>query len=516
MLTKDADVVVIGGGPAGAAFATMAARAGLRVHVLEGKEFPRHHIGESLLAMSMPLLETLGLVPRLDEAGFLPKTGAVFVWGERRQRVDLGFPEPRRAYQVRRAHFDLLLLDHARSCGAEIYAGQWAKLVETDSSGRVTAVVSDGEHGRTRHRARLTVDASGLFQFLPRKAGLPMDVSGPRRVALSGYYRGAGRITGDQATDIITEAARDGWLWFIPLDAETTSVGFVGDEEDLTAAPDEVLTRQIAATSLVRSLLEGAAPDGRTRLLRYTNHIVASPLWRDGRLLIGDTALFVDPLFSTGVHGALLGAVTAAAAVASHLVDGLGEEALADWYDATMRAHYHRVQTMVHLLYGINGRGSRFWASRDLSHLSPSDAEALAARLGPVSVPLFLAGHQAGSFDIPESLVPLLEEFATDPDPRAEVTGVRIALASGIEVKETFARRGDRVVPAVAVEDPRNRCPAVAIPAQESTAGLIRQLAAGPVPRQSWAGDPRLRRLVSVLHSCRLVVDATAVTSGVA
>ncbi|MGW4799686.1 NAD(P)/FAD-dependent oxidoreductase [Nonomuraea sp. NPDC004297] len=516
MITKEADVVVIGGGPAGSAFATMASRAGLTVDVLEGKEFPRHHIGESLLAMSMPLLETLGLVADLDEADFLPKTGAVFVWGERQQRVDLAMPRPHRAYQVRRAHFDLLLLDHAHTCGARVHTRQWVKSVETGENGRITAVVSDGEHGMIRHRARLTVDASGLFQFLPKKLGLPVDVSGPRRVALSGYYTGAARLTDDQATNIITEAARDGWLWFIPLDETTTSVGFVGDEEDLNARPDAMLTEQIATSSLVRDLLVGAAPAERTHLLRYTNHIAAGPMWRDGRLLIGDTALFVDPLFSTGVHGALLGAVTAAAAVVSHLADGMEEQALADWYDATMRTHYQRVQTMVHLLYGINGRGSRFWASRDLSALSASAADTMAAQLGPISVPLFLTGHHAGTLDIPETLVPLLEEFATAPDPHVEVPQARIALASGVEVLETFTRRGDRVVPALAVRDRRNRRPAVTVPVQESAAAFIRQLAAGPVVRGSWNRDPRLRRLVSVLHSSRLVVEDAGLNSGAA
>ncbi|MEV4017758.1 NAD(P)/FAD-dependent oxidoreductase [Nonomuraea angiospora] len=516
MLIKDADVVVIGGGPAGSAFATMASRAGLTVDVLEGKEFPRHHIGESLLAMSMPLLETLGLVPHLDEADFLPKTGAVFVWGERRQRVDLGMPEPHRAYQVRRAHFDLLLLEHARTCGARVHTSQWVKSVERGDDGRVSAVTSDGEHGAIRHRPRLTVDASGLFQFLPKKLGLGVDVSGPRRVALSGYYTGAGRLTGGQETDIITEAARDGWLWFIPLDGETTSVGFVGDEEDLSGAPDEMLAAQIATTGLVRDLVETATPTGRTHLLRYTNHIASGPLWQDGRLLIGDSALFVDPLFSTGVHGALFSAVTAAAAMVSHLVDGMEEQSLADWYDAAMRSHYHRVQTMVRLLYGINGRGSRFWASRDLSRLSHADAETMAAQLGPISVPLFLTGHRAGTLDLPETLVPLLEEFTTAPDPFAEVTGAGIALAPGVEVRGSFTRRGDRVLPALAVRDPRNRRPAVSIPEREPAAAFVRRLAAGPIERGTWSDDTRLRRLVSVLSSSRLVVEDTRVSSGAA
>src|SRR5437868_6041837 len=73
------DVIVIGGGPAGAAAATRLAQRGHRILLLEKEQFPRFHIGESMLPCAIPLIEQLGAMPRLEAANFLPKYAAEFV-----------------------------------------------------------------------------------------------------------------------------------------------------------------------------------------------------------------------------------------------------------------------------------------------------------------------------------------------------------------------------------------------------------------------------------------------------
>ncbi len=88
-----ADVVVIGGGPGGSTAATMLARKGPRVLLLERARFPRDHIGESLLPASMPVLQELGVLPAVQAAGFVEKWGATMTWGRQQEPWSWYFKE---------------------------------------------------------------------------------------------------------------------------------------------------------------------------------------------------------------------------------------------------------------------------------------------------------------------------------------------------------------------------------------------------------------------------------------
>src|ERR1700736_391251 len=118
------DVAIIGGGPAGSTAATLLARAGRRIIVIEREKFPRFHIGESLLPFSTKTFDRLGVREKLDRT-FLPKFGGEIVAACGSKGVKFyfkdGFQSRRdRAYQVTRSEFDQLLLDHSRENGAEV------------------------------------------------------------------------------------------------------------------------------------------------------------------------------------------------------------------------------------------------------------------------------------------------------------------------------------------------------------------------------------------------------------
>src|SRR5215467_9652583 len=120
------DVLVIGGGPGGSTIATLLAQHGLRVAVFEREPFPRFHIGESLLPANVPLFERLGCHAAIRQAGFLVKPGESFC-DEYEGRGVSTFTfqptpfQPAFAYNVVRASFDDVLLQHAENSGVTVY-----------------------------------------------------------------------------------------------------------------------------------------------------------------------------------------------------------------------------------------------------------------------------------------------------------------------------------------------------------------------------------------------------------
>src|ERR1700674_4859266 len=121
----DCDVIVVGGGPAGSAAAAWLVRAGRRVIVFERDQFPRFHIGESLLASVNDVLGAIGADDLVRQAGFPRKWGATFMTADGRVERFADFavaPDVRapQTWQVPRATFAHLLLRHAAASGADV------------------------------------------------------------------------------------------------------------------------------------------------------------------------------------------------------------------------------------------------------------------------------------------------------------------------------------------------------------------------------------------------------------
>ena len=174
----------------------MLARKGHQVDAAgTGAHFPRHHIGESLLPSSMPVLEELGVLPALQQAGFLRKWGATMVWGREKTPWSWYFRETNRkyphTYQVWRPHFDQLLLDNSRAHGVEVREGHTVREVVFED-GRAVGVRFTADDGveRVAH-ARFIVDASGQSALLGRQLDLRRWDPSFQNLAVYGYFAGA-------------------------------------------------------------------------------------------------------------------------------------------------------------------------------------------------------------------------------------------------------------------------------------------------------------------------------------
>lgn len=311
------DVAIIGGGPAGSTAATLLARAGRRVIVLEREKFPRFHIGESLLPSITSIFERLGVREKMD-AMFMPKYGGEIAaaCGSREVRFYFkdGFRSRHdRAYQVSRAEFDQMLLENSRANGAEVQEettvvklslGKEAVTLETTNASKAKATIA----------ARYLIDCSGRQTLVGNFLKLKRSYDNLQKFSIFAHYENVDRPEGIDGTLIRMIRGLDHWIWMIPLTPTKMSIGLVMDTAAFRAqklSPQEMLERSIEEQPLIADRMirsERVTPVQSAGDYSYSN----TQLYGERFLLAGDAAAFIDPVFSSGVYFAMMSAEKAA------------------------------------------------------------------------------------------------------------------------------------------------------------------------------------------------------------
>ena len=383
----DVDVIVIGGGPAGSSAAGFLAKKGFKVVVLEKERFPRYHIGESLLpSTTVGLLSKLGVADRVRDAGFVRKNGATFVWGKQTnpwsfvfyrtgpqddpvQRVGSSF----HAYQVERSVFDTILLDHAASLGADVHQGASVEGLDgVDDDLKVVALRSDSGPA---FRARYVVDASGRNSRVRTYFGTRHYDPLFKNLAVFRYFEGGKRQDGELAGNILTVAFNEGWFWYIPISAQRTSVGLVVardlyDRFKGTSAKS-LFDQMVQRAPIIADFLSDATPSTeppydvvRTEVDFSYSH---SQFAHNGIFLAGDSACFIDPLFSSGVHLATYAGYLAAEAIDSSESGRSSPDEALRTYESAYRREYAAYYRFLLAFYQMHGDpDSYFWAAHNI------------------------------------------------------------------------------------------------------------------------------------------------------
>lgn len=438
-----ADICVIGGGPAGSTFAARMAQLGHDVCLIERARFPRSHLGESLSPGVMPLLDTIGARAAVDAAGFRRVRSVLVKWDE-----DLkARQDPReQGLLVDRGPFDRLLLERARALGVRVLQPALIRERRRDEKGWSVRIEAEG---CTSHlRAAFLADASG------RSAGMHgcKRRTGCRTLALYAYWRGSNLPEQPRI-----EAGTEAWYWGVPLpDGSYNTLVFV-DVKHFRAARMGPLAAYFLEL-LDRSGLMAGCHDARligpvraTDATPYLDEESVTPL----SIKVGEAALAIDPLSSSGVQKAVQIAL-AGAIVCNTVLRKPGASAAAlRFYQQNLADASERHSRWAAAHYGSVAMrsGGKFWQDR-------------ASRI--------------------EALSPSLPQDALSAD---ALCAARVELSRELEFVDLPCIEGDFVTVKPALRHPRLEGPVAYLGGWE-LAPLLRRLPVGLTPlqlAQSWS-----------------------------
>ena len=305
--TQNFDVLIIGAGPSGTVAASILNKKGFKVKIIEKQKFPRFVIGESLLPRCMQNLEKAGFIEAIEQAGFQKKFGAKFVHFEKicDFNFSVQFTEGWSwTWQVQRAEFDHLLAKEVEKNGVEVtYEASVTDIIFSEE-GQAISTVTDAEGNTHQIFSRFVIDASGYGRVLPRLLDLDKPSTFPPRTSLFCHVKPKKVQQGAEKNQIIIIVYTDAvWGWVIPFIDGSSSIGIVGDMEGVNqfqGSQEEQFRQWIAEIPALRDRFTDCELLFEPRNISGYAAAVKKH-WGKGYVLTGNSAEFVDPIFSSGV-----------------------------------------------------------------------------------------------------------------------------------------------------------------------------------------------------------------------
>lgn len=345
-------VLVIGGGPSGASFATRMAQLGYDVTLVESLSFPRPRLGESLTPGVRELLVATGAWRWVEHAGFPRARDVQQIW-EAGSMIRTNARSE--GLLVDRGRFDTLLLAHAAREGVRVL--QPARVVSCTSDPESWTVLIEHDGGRELIQAALLADARG------RQGGIARRAMGERTLAVFADWEGA--AIPSSAT---VAAGESGWFWGLPLPGGRYMAQAFLSPHEFHGAKGETLEQRY------RRLIEGSALGahilsarllGTVKATDATPYLALEPV-TPRMIRLGDAAISLDPISSSGVQKAIQTALSGAI-VANTLLRRPAASAIAcDFYRNSLSAAAERHRSWVAERYHAAGRTRNhpFWAAR--------------------------------------------------------------------------------------------------------------------------------------------------------
>lgn len=333
------EVLVIGGGPAGASAARLLAARGHSVTLASRPIDDRRGIAESLPPSTRRVLAAVGVLDAVEASGTCRNVGNTVWWGSGDRRVEnFGGHEDASGWQVWRPHFDRLLIEQAVSAGVTCRTGN-VQHVSSTSDGFETRV--GRPDGSTEHvRSAFVVDASGRSAVLARHQRRA--IAGQRMHAWVGRWQHSCGVDIGTDTRTLVETTDDGWVWSVPISTTERCVTVMIDPDRTRFACGGRLEHryrgELAKAVNIRQLLRDASLQevwGCDASLYDTVELSGSH-----HLIVGDAASFIDPLSSFGVKKALTSAWMAAAVVHTCLTEPAISVAARNLFAAREREAY--------------------------------------------------------------------------------------------------------------------------------------------------------------------------------